>query len=66
MGRLSAQSSLEERIPEYTKREDRYGETIAAVEGIATEELGDSFVVVFAACGDIPECGVEDDGACSD
>lgn len=36
-------------VAENTKREDGYGEAIAAQTTIAAKELGDDFVVVFCA-----------------
>ena len=61
---LLAESAFIERIPDNPDGEDRNGEAIAAVEGGATGELGDSLVAIFGAGGGVPEGWVEDYGGC--
>lgn len=66
MRRLSAESTLVQRIPDQTYREDGHGEGVAAIVRISAGEFGDGFIAVFCAGGGIPEGRVEDDGACGD
>lgn len=66
MGRLFAEGTFVECIPNYAEREDGSGETIAAVERIAAGELGECFVVVLSSRCGIPESRVEDNSCCRD
>lgn len=59
---LGAQGAFVEGVAQDAEREDGEGEGVAAVERFAAGELGEGFVVVFAAGGDVPEGRVEDDG----
>ena len=66
MGGLCAKSSFVDCISEDAKGEYRDRKAIAAVKGIAAGKFGKSFVVVFSAGGDVPECRVEDDARSRD
>jgi hypothetical protein len=61
---LCSQGSLVEGIAEDAKSEDGEGEGVAAVVGVAAGELGEGFVVVLPAGGDVPEGWVEDNASC--
>ena len=41
-------------VPNYSKREDGYGETVAAVARVSAKELGDDFIVVFCIQQELP------------
>lgn len=63
---LSAERALVDGVADEAEGEDCGGEAVATVEGVAAGELGEGFVVVFAAGGEVPEGGVEEDAGDGD
>ena len=66
MGRLRAEGAFVDEVTEQPEQEDCDGEGVAAIETVASCEGGERLVVVFAAGGEVPEGGVEDDAGGGD